>query len=341
MATVLAIALTALLVVAALVWVFRVGRDRRYAGSFVDRVFGTGDHGDELVPLAADDETPVEFEPPEDLRPAEIGVLAHFRARPRDITATIVDLAVRGYVRIDAAPGVEPGVEPDGSEWTVTRVEGASPSGGALRPYERQLLEALFAQGKRVPRDRMRLILGARMPRLRRSVVDDAMAAGWFVGRPDDRRRRFTELGVFLIMAGLAVFGVLRETNEDLAPLGIPLVAAGIIVRLGGLFAPRRTARGYALLRRAEGFRRFIVESEGARASAAARAGVFSEYLGYAIVFGATARWAQAYRAIDGAAPDTSIWFGSLGPLDGVGVVRALDGFVTGATADLSSPRRR
>jgi len=210
-----------------------------------------------------------------------------------------------------------------------------------LRAYEHQLLEALFTRGPQVSRDDMRLVLGVRMQRLQRGVVDDAVAAGWFAGRPDDRRRRFTELGVFLIMGGLAVFAVLRETTEDLAALGIPLVAAGIIVRLGGLFAPRRTARGYALLRRAEGFRRFIVESEGARASGAARAGVFSEYLGYAIVFGATARWAEAYQAIDGAMPDTSIWFGSLGPLDGVGVVRALDGFVTTATADLSSPRRR
>jgi hypothetical protein len=139
-------------------------------------------------------------------------------------------------------------------------------------------------------------------------------------------------------MGGLVVFAILRETTEDLAALGVPIIAAGIIVRLGGLFAPRRTSRGYALFRRAEGFRRFIVESEGVRASGAARAGMFSAYLGYAIVFGATARRAEASQAIDGAMPDTSIWFG---PLDGIGVVRAVDGFVDTATADLSSPRSR
>ena len=40
---------------------------------------------------------PVEFRPPDDLRPAQIGVLIDERADPLDVTATIVDLAVRGY----------------------------------------------------------------------------------------------------------------------------------------------------------------------------------------------------------------------------------------------------
>jgi hypothetical protein len=87
-----------------------------------------------------------------------------------------------------------------------------------------------------------------------------------------------------------------------------------------------------------EGFRRFIVESEGPRANVAGRDGLFSEFLGYAVVFGATERWAQAFGAV-GKALDTSLWFGSLGRLDAEGLVRTLGGFVSSTTDTLASRR--
>jgi hypothetical protein len=43
----------------------------------------------------------VQYEPPEDLSPAEVGTLVDHKAEIHDITATLVDLAVRGYVHIE------------------------------------------------------------------------------------------------------------------------------------------------------------------------------------------------------------------------------------------------
>lgn len=42
----------------------------------------------------------VEYKAPEDLKPAEIGTLIDDRVDRRDITATIIDLAIRGYLKI-------------------------------------------------------------------------------------------------------------------------------------------------------------------------------------------------------------------------------------------------
>ena len=44
-----------------------------------------------------------QFEPPNGLRPAEVGTLLDERADTKDVTATIVDLAGRGFLRIDQA----------------------------------------------------------------------------------------------------------------------------------------------------------------------------------------------------------------------------------------------
>jgi len=42
----------------------------------------------------------VEYEPPENLKPAEVGTLVDEYADDRDIVATIIDLAIRGYLKI-------------------------------------------------------------------------------------------------------------------------------------------------------------------------------------------------------------------------------------------------
>ena len=57
----------------------------------------TGD--DEAVPMVMRQRAPVEFAPPEDMRPGQMGTLIDEQANILDVTATIVDLAVRGYLR--------------------------------------------------------------------------------------------------------------------------------------------------------------------------------------------------------------------------------------------------
>src|SRR5207237_7999135 len=42
-----------------------------------------------------------EYEPPPGLIPAEAGALADEKAEPREVLATIVDLAVRGYLHVE------------------------------------------------------------------------------------------------------------------------------------------------------------------------------------------------------------------------------------------------
>ena len=82
----------------------RTGRDRRFSGSHVDIAFGSETGTDQAVPLMERPITPVEFEPPDKLRPGQVGTLWDEVANPLDVTATIVDLAVRGYLRIDEIP---------------------------------------------------------------------------------------------------------------------------------------------------------------------------------------------------------------------------------------------
>lgn len=116
---------------------WRNGRDRRFMGSTVDVAFGTTDGAHQAVPLFNGPLNPVEFEPPDKIRPGELGTLLDETVNPVDVSATIVDLAVRGYLRIEKIP--KKGIF-GRTDWRMTKLK----SEGDLADYEQKLLNGLF-----------------------------------------------------------------------------------------------------------------------------------------------------------------------------------------------------
>ena len=81
-----------------------------------------------------------EYEPPAKLRPAQLGVLVDETADPRDLVATIVDLAVRGYLAITEHP--KQGFFGH-TDWTFDKKK----PGDELLAYEQRLFDGIFANG--------------------------------------------------------------------------------------------------------------------------------------------------------------------------------------------------
>jgi uncharacterized protein (TIGR04222 family) len=326
----LALALLVVLGIGALVILWLVGRDRRARGSAVDVAFAAGDGPDERVPLLRHDETPVEFAPPDGLRPGQIGTLVDFRANPLDVTATIVDLAVRGYLTIADA---DPGEHRRASDWSLTRTGKAADD---LLPYEQELLTGLFRDGGTVSISGLRYEFADRMRKVQAALTDDAKDRGWFAKGNAWMRFSVGCLGVVVVAIGVASTIALAAWTHA-ALVAIPVIVAGIVLLVGARFAPRRTATGYAVLRHVDGFRRFIDGSEKERARFAERKNLFSEYLPYAIVFGATHKWAQAFAGLDGEPPDTSSWYPRVGAFDALAFSSAIDGFTVTTAGTLTS----
>jgi len=317
--------------VARLAW--RTGRDRRYAGSPIDAAFATAGQ-DEAVrpsfgPFGAE-ETPVEFVPPDGLRPGQVGTLVDETANTLDVTATIVDLAVRGYLRIDEIPKKGWFGKAD---WNLTKLK----ADGDLRPYEQALLDGLFTGGGKVKLSGLRNTFAERLKKVQEALYDDVIAKGWFAGRPDKVRLRWQIIGIVAVVIALGVLVVLAAfTHAGL--VGIPLVIGALVLLASAKRMPRRTAKGTGVLRRVEGFRRFIDESEKDRARFAEQQHLFSEYLPYAIVFGATEKWARAFAGLDGELPEPG-WYGGPSHFTAAGFSDSIDGFaVTTAGTITSTP---
>ncbi|MFB4317424.1 DUF2207 domain-containing protein [Actinomadura sp. 21ATH] len=258
------------------------GRDARVVG----KKAAEGDH----APVAGS-----EFEPPDGVRPGQIGTLIDERADVIDVTATIVDLAVRGYLMIEEEDRAVTGR----LDWALRRLQ--RDAGEDLLKYERLLLDALFTAPDGSPRGTVKLselggTFATRLDTVRSAMYDDVVEQGWFARRPDTVRSRWTIAG--MVLTGLGVAGtVALALFTDLALVGLAVIIAGAALAYGGQFMPAKTARGATVLAHTIGFRAFLergeVPAETAGGAAPQRIALFSRFLPYAVVFDAVPKWAQ------------------------------------------------
>ena len=309
---------------------WREGRDRRFIGSQIDQVMGNPGSESEQVPLGEGDaEAPVEFAPPENVRPGQIGTLLDERANVIDVTATIVDLAGRGFVLIQEIPDTGLFSKAD---WTLIRLESAE---SELLAYEQKLLDGLFRDGNEVKVSELKTTFSERLHGVENALYSDAMRQKWFRTRPDRVRLRWAGAGVFLLVAGAAVTFVLaRWTHWGI--VGVPVIVAGLALSLMARQMPARTAKGTAMLRRIRGFRRVIATAEQHMARWAEEENVFTRYLPYAIVFGLTKKWAKAFEDL-GLQPDTSGWYVGPRMFTAAAFADSIDGFAVTTGGTLAS----
>ncbi|HEX2052092.1 MAG TPA: DUF2207 domain-containing protein [Actinomycetota bacterium] len=325
-------ALTILVLLGALLYhqVFKKGRDRRFAGSPVDAAMGSGGP-EEPVGLLERTPIPVEFQPPEDLRPGQVGTLVDQQAHTLDVIATIIDLAVRGYLRIEEVPK-------EGwfgrADWRMLKLKDAD----GLKSYEEQLLHAIFSGGKEeVLLSDLKDRFAAKLKEVQNALYKDVVDQGWFASRPDRVRETWRWIGVGVLVAG-AGFLVAVAAFTEFGLMALPFPLAGLLILIFADKMPSRTAKGTAVARRVNGFRKFIEESEADRARFAERKNLFSEYLPYAVVFGATKKWAKAFEEIDGQLPATAWYVGSSGePFSASSFSDSIGGFTVNTAGTITS----
>lgn len=313
--------------IAYLLW--RTGRDRRWRGGQVDQVMGNPTGEAQSVPLfEGGASAPVEFAPPEDLRPGQIGTLLDERANTLDVTASIVDLAVRGYLLIQEIPKEGLFGKPD---WTLIRLE---KSDDDLLPYERKLLDGLFRDGTEVTLSSLRNTFAERLRAVEGSLYVDAVTQGWFTARPDKVRTSWNRRGWLLLAAGIGLTFVLaRWTHWGI--VGIPVIVAGLLLVWFDRFMPARTPKGTAMLRRVRGFRTVIETAETHMSRWAEEENVFPRFLPFAIVFGCTEKWAKAFEGL-AREQDTS-WYLSPRPFVYADFADSMDGFAVSSGGMLAS----
>ena len=321
-----ALAVAGIGAVVLLAW--RNGRDHQLAGSHIDAAFAPAGADGTPVPLFDKTATPVEFAPPDRLRPAQLSVILDEQVGSRDVAATIVDLAVRGFLRI---------VEVGEGRKASYRLDWVGAGKGTPLAYEQRLLDELFEGLPSVALDDLAQTFHAKQQEVIGLVYDDAVANGWFPRRPDQVRLRWRGLGVLLVLVtGAALAAAIAFTH--VAWLAVPPVVASLLLLALAGRMPRRTPAGTGLLRRTVGFRHFIEDSEAPRAVWAEQRSIFTDYLPYAIAFDCADRWARTFEPLGDQAFDPNLtWYVGYGTFSVHRLTEATSSFAATAATPLSS----
>jgi len=244
-----------------------------------------------------------EYEPPAKLRPAQLGVLVDESADPRDLVATIVDLAVRGYLTITehAKHGLF-----GHTDWTLERKK----PGDDLLPYERTLFAGLFAGGDSVLVSSLKGTFAPTLKEAESQLYADATTRGWFVADPSRVRIAYAGLGCVVALAGIGLVFLLGQLL-GWGFVGVALVPAGVALLVLNRAMPARTAAGAELFAQTLGFKRYMDTAETDRAKFAEREGLFTAYLPYAVMFASVDRWMRAFAGLDVARAVSSFYVGS------------------------------
>ena len=256
----------------------------------------------ELAPIAT------RYDPPEWMTPAELGTLVDGKPDMRDITATIVDLAVRGFLHIEQTENEVLFGLFSNKDYRFTLRKPRDEWRG-LKDHERGLLDALFSGGlETVELSDLKNKFYKHLPALREGLYKMLVARGFYTARPDRVR-------ILYIVAGAVGGGALAVASGTImTALGMQPVAgvaagilSGVIVMLFGWIMPARTISGTRELEKVLGFQEFLSQVEGDRLKRMVQTPeMFEKYLPYAMALAVEENWA---RAFDGISQQPPQWY--------------------------------
>jgi hypothetical protein len=241
----------------------------------------------EFVPTGAGQS---EFRVVGDVRPGHVGTVADERVDPIDVTATLIDLAVRGHLVINELPRESEFARTD---WEIRRVDG-----DGLLPFEQQLVDGIAAPGSSVRVSDLAGKVQESIGGVQNALYDEMVSNGWFERRPDETRNRWTQLALAALIISVVLTGVLAAfTTFGLVGLALIVLSLGLVFVAQEM--PARTAEGTALLGGLGALRSDLLSHPTNQMPPGGELREISELLPYAIVLGGSDRWLDAMVASD------------------------------------------
>lgn len=234
-----------------------------------------------------------QYDPPDKLRPAEVYAVMHEQAPMRTLLpATIVDLAVRGYLQIREVSKEKFLGLGQYKDYELVRTK---PADGQLRNFEKSILDVLF-DVEFVGSELQPVVALSELKKRKYTsnpfspvmseVMGRMVSEKYFTRNPMTTKISVSVLGVlmlggtiFLLASGVFAWGG---------------ILAGLII-LGFVPAmPQRSVKGAEAAWVGQGFKLFIDKAEQYRVKWQERENIFEKFLPYAMVFGLADKWSKA-----------------------------------------------
>jgi uncharacterized protein (TIGR04222 family) len=252
-----------------------------------------------------------QYEPPKGFTPAHMSILESPQADVADVTATLIDLAVRGFIKIEQIRS---------KRWYRSanyRLTKLTPAQGSLAPFESKLLNALFKKGDQVETKNISTTLpnlSNDLQSIRRQLGEDLQKRGSYAYSPTSHAAS-ARVWLPLVTIGLGVFASILAYQDE--PFALVLTALTVLTSLGclwlALLKVHRTHTGATEWAHIKGFKWYLEVAEKDRINftdAPERTPeLFNRLLPYAVALKVEKQWAKQFAGID-VAKAVGGWYG-------------------------------
>jgi hypothetical protein len=254
-----------------------------------------------------------QYEPPDNLSPAEIGGLVYDTVRSKDFTATMVDLAYRGYLKI--VEREEKVLWKMMKKYTLVK---RKPFGGdqALLPHEAKLLESIFGlteESVEVSELKDKAAFRQAIMNLPKKIMKGMVGENGYFSSVPTPKGTGCLLGAIMVFMGLSFAPFVIFLTSGLAIGKALIISAVLFVIYMMKKPPPLTIKGLEAKWYAFGFKEYLQVAERFRLGACTPE-TFEKYLSYAMVFGVEEKWAARFADIYKNQPD---WYESSHPISG------------------------
>jgi hypothetical protein len=221
---------------------------------------------------------------PEDISPAGLFALVNGKLGVKEVTATLVDLANRGYLRV---------IEQDKKNVLTPYRHSLQKLLDYddyidLREHERFILRHIFSGQDVVPLEQLKEKLRRNISRINKAVWNELVKNRYIHRSPRDIKRRYTISGALYLIVSLFAFTISKNAFLAIGLTGI------VVIVLGRRISPE-TQKGMEAKWYALGFKKYLTQETNSGLINDMEPDLFSVYLPYAIVFGMEKEWANIF----------------------------------------------
>ncbi|MDI6778232.1 MAG: DUF2207 domain-containing protein [Patescibacteria group bacterium] len=249
-----------------------------------------------------------QYESPDQLAPAEIGTMIDGSADNQDVSATIIDLAVRGFLKIKRMEekgflGIK------STDYTFIKLKDEEPE----RNFEKEVMKGIFdpekadANGASGEKEKKLSDLKNKFYKTL-SDVKDLLYKGvtekrYYTSNPNNTRILWIVAGV---MSGGFLAGIFGSIQGGWGIFSG--IVSGIIILVFGWLMPAVTAKGAELKENILGFKDFLSVTETDRLkfhnAPEKNPQMFEKFLPHAMVLGVEKEWAKQFEGMYNQQPD-------------------------------------
>lgn len=285
-----------------------------------------------------------EYLPPDDLSPVEAGGILYESIKPKSISAQIIDLAIRGFIKIKPTETKLLGFSYKQDYELTLLVE----AGFLNDNFDREIIKAMFGDNPTVGGVTMLSALNnlfyKSISKISGQVIDSLLKKKYYFNFPKNNwLGTIVLLGVMVVQPiGLIVIAnQSHDPRRDIVFVGSFIFTIGIVL-IFQLLMPSKTNKGILMKEYLLGLKEYLQIAEKDRFAfhnaPEKRPEIFEKLLPYAIVFGVEELWAKEFNDIYKTSPE---WFENREPsFNAVVFGKELLTFGTVLTSSISSSPR-